>query len=39
MVRKNIRINVLTEKISSLVPAWEVDELKNINEEIKNDKI
>jgi hypothetical protein len=39
MVRKNIRIANLTEKITTLLVGWEVEELKAINEEIKNDKI
>lgn len=30
MVRKNIRINNLTERISALLVGWEVEELKNI---------
>lgn len=39
MVRKNIKIANLNDKISSLLVGWEVEELKVINEEIKNDKI
>jgi hypothetical protein len=39
MVRKNIRIANLNDKISTLMVGWEVEELKLINEEIKNDKI
>ena len=39
MVRKNIRINNLTDKISGLLVGWEVEELKNIGEEIKSDGI
>ena len=39
MVRKNIRIGNLNDKISALLVGWEVEELKVINEEIKNEKI
>jgi hypothetical protein len=39
MVRKNIRITNLNDKITTLLVGWEVEELKLINEEIKNDKI
>lgn len=39
MVRKNIRISALTDKISALLVGWEVEELKNIDAEIKNDRI
>jgi hypothetical protein len=39
MVRKNIRISNLTEKINGCFPGWEIEELKKINDEINNDKI
>jgi hypothetical protein len=32
MVRKNIRITNLNDKISALLVGWEVEELKVINE-------
>lgn len=39
MIRKNIKINNLVDKINVSLEGWEVDTLKNILEEIKNDKI
>jgi hypothetical protein len=39
MVRKNIRIAGLTDKISALLVGWEVDELKTVAEEMKNDGV
>lgn len=39
MVRKNIRIGNLTEKINNALEGWEADALKGIVEEIKNDKV
>jgi hypothetical protein len=36
MIRKNIKINNLTEKINSLLVGWEVEELKIIEKDIKN---
>ena len=39
MVRKNIRIGNLTEKISSLMAGWEIEQLKNINEQMNRDKV
>ena len=39
MIRKNIRINNVIEKINNLLAGWEVDELKGVKEEIEKDKI
>lgn len=39
MVRKNIKIGNLTDKINNALQGWEVDILKGVVEEIKNDKV
>lgn len=39
MVRKNIRIANLTDKITGLLAGWEVEELKSVGEEIKNEGV
>ncbi len=39
MLKKNIKILTLTDKISAHLTGWEVEELKTVNEQIKNDKI
>lgn len=39
MARKNIRIAGLTDKISALLVGWEVEELKAVAEEMKNDGV
>lgn len=39
MARKNIRIAALSDRIAALIPTWEIEELKIIAEEIKNDGI
>ena len=39
MLKKNLKILALSDKISGHTAGWEVDELKNINEQIKNEKI
>ena len=39
MLKKNIKILALSDKIANHITGWEVEELKAINEQIKNDKI
>ncbi len=39
MLKKNIKILALTDKISVHLTGWEVEELKAVNEQIKNEKI
>ena len=39
MVRKNIKIAKMTERITNALGGWEVEELKGIQEEIKADKV
>ena len=39
MVRKNIRVANLSEKIGTALGAWEVEELKGINQEIADEKV
>lgn len=36
MIRKNIKISNMTEKINNALEGWEVEILKGIGEEIKN---
>lgn len=39
MIRKNIRIANVTDKMNGALEGWEVEILKGVLEEIKNDKI
>lgn len=39
MLKKNIKILALTDKISGHLTGWEIEQLKAINEQIKNEKI
>ncbi len=39
MLKKNIKILALTDKITGHLTGWEVEELKTVNEQIKNEKI
>lgn len=39
MIRKNVRIGNLIEKINGLLAGWEVDELKNVREEMEKDRV
>lgn len=39
MIRKNIKINNITEKINTALEGWEIEQLKGLLEEVKNDSI
>lgn len=39
MLRKNIKIGNISEKITNHLAGWETDELKAVMEEIKNEKV
>ena len=39
MLRKNIKIGGIIEKINNHLSNWEVDELKTVLEEVANEKV
>lgn len=39
MIRKNVKIANLVEKINNLLSGWEVDQLKIVKEEMEKDRV